>query len=194
MQNESNLKQSKTNISNSNLHKILIQNPDLLDFCEQTGILEKVNELLNLDTPESKTEARNLITETPFPEDFVKSETLIIGNGDVANYEHGLERVNETGVDGIMIGRGIFKDPWAFLPREPAQFLDTKQNRIKLLIEHISQWQATWGNTKHFPVLKKFVKMYINSFANSAELRAKFMEMSTAEQMLELCYAEIQKT
>ena len=43
-----------------------------------------------------------------------KSETLIIGNGDVADLTEARERVEETGADGIMLGRAIFGNPWLF--------------------------------------------------------------------------------
>jgi hypothetical protein len=175
------------------INPIFETHPDLLNFCQQTGILETVNELLDQGTDESRQQAKLLIEQTTFPAGFLKPETMIIGNGDVMNHDHGLEIAKEFGVDGIMIGRGIFKDPWAFLPREQAAILDTRENRIRLLEEHISNWQATWGDTKHFPVLKKFVKMYINGFPNSAELRAKFMEMSTPEEMLMLCNMELSR-
>ena len=42
------------------------------------------------------------------------SDTLIHGNGDVFSIEEGLKKVDESGVDGIMIGRGIFQNPWFF--------------------------------------------------------------------------------
>ena len=49
--------------------------------------------------------------------DEMKSETLIHGNGDVFTLEDGYSKAKEFGVDGIMIGRGIFQDPWFFNKR-----------------------------------------------------------------------------
>jgi hypothetical protein len=40
--------------------------------------------------------------------------TLIIGNGDVLSLDDAYKRVKETGVDGVMFGRGIFGNPWLF--------------------------------------------------------------------------------
>lgn len=171
------------------LHQILVTNTDLAEFCMKTGIFEIINQLLNQNTELSKNLAKKLISDTEFPINYKNPKTLIIGNGDVINYDHGLQLAKQTNVDGIMIGRGIFKDPWAFLDTEQTKVFDTKENRILLLKKHILEWQETWQDTKHFPVLKKFVKMYINGFPNSAQLRSKFMEMETAEQMLNLCEA-----
>ena len=188
--------------SNLNLHSIFSQNPDLLDFCIQTNILERVNSLLCQDTQESKNQAKQIIQNTDFPKDFYEQnfdqnttyQTLIIGNGDVINRDHGLQLAKESGVDGIMIGRGIFKDPWAFLSRDQAVLLDTKLARINLLLEHLLSWEKIWQGQKNFPAMKKFVKMYINGFEGAADLRGQFMELNTAEQMIILCQSELIKT
>ncbi len=188
--------------SNPNLHSIFAQNPDLLAFCSQTNILETVNYLLLQNTQESKDQAKQTIQNTDFPKDFYDRfynklyqnavhSTLIIGNGDVTNRDHGLELAKESGVDGIMIGRGIFKDPWAFLSRDKAKLLDTKQARINLLLEHLLSWEIVWQGQKNFPAMKKFVKMYINGFDGAADLRGQFMEINTAEQMILLCQKEL---
>lgn len=44
----------------------------------------------------------------------MKSSTVIIGNGDVASREDAQQKSQETGVDGVMIGRGVFHDPYLF--------------------------------------------------------------------------------
>jgi tRNA-dihydrouridine synthase len=43
-----------------------------------------------------------------------KDRTVIIGNGDVQSYQEGLDRIAETGADGVMVGRGAFGNPWFF--------------------------------------------------------------------------------
>ena len=48
----------------------------------------------------------------------IKPEIPFHGNGDVFSYENGLQRIAETGVDGVMIGRGIFHNPWFFNPEK----------------------------------------------------------------------------
>jgi hypothetical protein len=187
------------------MHQVFINNPDLLEFCQVTGIFDRIQNLLQADTDESKELVRQLILDTEFPEKLAISQglieevsidydtnwdiskTIIVGNGDVQNYDHGLELAKQSGVDGLMIGRGIFKDPWAFLPREEAVLLDTKLNRVLMLREHITQWVETWEDQKNFPSLKKFVKMYINNFEKAGELRGEFMEMTTAVEMLGKC-------
>jgi Dihydrouridine synthase (Dus) len=182
------------------LHSTLQNQPDLLEFCTQTKILDRINNWLLEGTEQSKQQARELIQNTSFPEQLANQtiedlypKTLIIGNGDVMNYDEGLTKAVESGVDGIMIGRGIFKDPWAFLPRETVKTLDTKKARLELLLEHLLGWEMIWQGQKNFAAMKKFVKMYINGFDGAAELRGQFMDLTTSSEMIILCQKELGK-
>uniref|UniRef100_UPI00321744C1 tRNA dihydrouridine synthase n=1 Tax=uncultured Draconibacterium sp. TaxID=1573823 RepID=UPI00321744C1 len=96
------------------------------------------------------------------------------GNGDVYSYERGLKRIEESGVDGIMIGRGIFQNPWFF---NPSKTEISKEERIEKLIQHTRLFEQTWGGIKNFNILKRFYKIYLNSFAGAAKLRADLMEV-----------------
>ncbi len=51
-----------------------------------------------------------------------------------------------------------------------------------LLLEHMWLWQDTWGNTKHFPILRKFFKVYANGFSGAQELRMRLMETQNPEE------------
>lgn len=104
----------------------------------------------------------------------IKPEIPLHGNGDVFSYEKGLQRIEETGVDGVMIGRGIFHNPWFFNPEKTEI---SKKERIKKLVEHTQLFEKTWSPNKNFNILKRFYKIYINGFEGAAKLRADLMEM-----------------
>jgi tRNA-dihydrouridine synthase len=110
-------------------------------------------------------------------------ETIIVGNGDVANRAEGLARVAESGVDGIMIGRGVFHDIFAFDP-EPKEH--DQEEMIEILLRHLNAYEQTWGETKPFNILKKFFKVYVNGWYGAAELRARLMETSTPAEVREI--------
>lgn len=85
----------------------------------------------------------------------LKSEALIIGNGDVKTLEEARNKCKEYGIDGIMIGRGIFENIYLFNERvNPA--LVTPEQKITLLIKHLQLFNKTWDDSKHFALMKKF--------------------------------------
>jgi len=105
----------------------------------------------------------------------MQSTTLIIGNGDVKSLSDAKQKVAAAGVDGAMIGRGIFENPYLFA--EHITLNDkTPQEKMHLLLDHMQLWQDTWGDTKHFPTLRKFFKVYANGFPGAQELRVQLME------------------
>lgn len=102
----------------------------------------------------------------------LKPHIPVHGNGDVFSYEQGLERMKETSVNGVMVGRGIFQNPWFF---NPEKVEITKEERIEKLVAHTKLFEQTWGGIKNFNILKRFYKIYLNSFLNAAKLRADLM-------------------
>lgn len=115
--------------------------------------------------------------------DEMKISTPIIGNGDVLSRKQALQLVEQYKVDGIMIGRGIFQNFWIFNPDVDPDAL-SKNDRLELLMHHIRLWDKTWGTTKDFNILKKFYKVYINTFDNASDLRMQLMQYTTAEETL----------
>jgi tRNA-dihydrouridine synthase len=110
---------------------------------------------------------------------------VIIGNGDIASLAEGRKKAEETGCDGVMIGRGVFTNPWIFSGRNVSEF--TPSDRIGLLKYHLDLFQETWGEGKHYPILKKYFKIYIQNFPGAADFRARLMattELSQANQIL----------
>ncbi len=111
----------------------------------------------------------------------LSSTTLIIGNGDIKSLNDGRQKAAEAGADGAMIGRGIFENPYLF--SETTSLSDkTPEEKMQLLLNHMHLWQATWGDSKHFPVLRKFFKVYANGFPGAQELRVQLMETQSPEE------------
>lgn len=110
--------------------------------------------------------------------------TLIFGNGDVLSLAEAKEKVEQYHLDGVMIGRGIFHNPWLFAGVDPAS--KTVKERLLLLEEHIRLYQQTWGSTKSFQILKKYFKIYLSDFDGASEMRQRFMETNSYDQALSL--------
>lgn len=117
-----------------------------------------------------------------------KAGILIIGNGDVMTYAEGITKAEQYGLDGIMVGRGVFSNPWFFNPSiNPTT--KTSKERVELLKRHITLFTELWGpltnlgQTKNFNTLKKFFKVYISGFNGAKELREQLMTMGTADKL-----------
>ncbi len=100
------------------------------------------------------------------------SGTLILGNGDVKTVAEGRRKCAETGCDGIMIGRGVFGNPWVFDETKASVTVRERLEAILLLTEIFA---STWGETKSFELLKKHFQAYIVGFPGARELRAELM-------------------
>jgi len=110
----------------------------------------------------------------------LKPHIPLHGNGDVFSYSDGLKKASETGANGVMIGRGIFQNPWFFNPEK----IDiSKEDRIEKLIQQTRLFEQTWGGIKNFNILKRFYKIYLNSFPGAAKLRADLMEVKNYEEV-----------
>lgn len=121
----------------------------------------------------------------------ISPDTIIIGNGDIKTRADALEKVKTTGVDGVMIGRGIFTDLWIF-SREKELAHVSRKERFETLLYHINLFEKTWGHTKDFNLLKKFYKVYIADYEGASEFRQKLMEIHTFEETKKVLEQEIQ--
>jgi nifR3 family TIM-barrel protein len=112
-------------------------------------------------------------------------QTLIIGNGDVASYDEGVEKVEQYGLDGIMVGRGIFHNPWLF-DRTVDPTSITVRERLEVLLRHVTLYHTTWGKRKNYQILKKYFKIYLQGFPGASEMRVQFMETKNADEAIQL--------
>lgn len=107
------------------------------------------------------------------------SKTLILGNGDVQNLLDAEIRVKETGADGVMIGRGIFGNPWLFDPNISREALPLTE-RLRVMVEHTKLFEERLGDIKSFAIMKKHYKAYASGFDGAKELRMIMMEQENS--------------
>ena len=116
------------------------------------------------------------------------SKTLIVGNGDVVDLSDAKAKAEETGCDGVMVGRAIFGNPWFFAenPRIPSS-----REKLKVLAEHIKLFDEFLGDVKNFAVMKKHFKAYVSGWSASPaggdgarDLRQKLMETRNAKEAI----------
>jgi tRNA-dihydrouridine synthase len=127
-----------------------------------------------------------LINKVREMRDSISPETLMVGNGDVKNYYHGKELAEKYKLDGVMIGRGIFDDPFAFSEKSPWPNY-TKGQKIALYKKQVKLFTETWkNNERRIETLNKFCKVYINGFDGAKESREKLMAAKSADELMML--------
>jgi tRNA-dihydrouridine synthase len=106
--------------------------------------------------------------------DRISPEVVIHGNGDIYDVSTGVDRIKESGVDGVMIGRGILKNPWFF---NDETFEINTEHKLDLLIEHSALYEETWKGVKNFAIMKRFFSMYANGFEGAPALRNELVRV-----------------
>ncbi|NTV41341.1 MAG: tRNA-dihydrouridine synthase [Candidatus Moranbacteria bacterium] len=108
---------------------------------------------------------------------------VIIGNGDVTSLKDGKEKNKKSGMDGIMIGRGIFGNPWFFNEEIDLKNISLAE-KFRTAIEHcrLFEKELSSQNIKGYHVMKKHFKAYVSEFEGAKELRVKLMETENADQ------------
>ncbi|HHY66262.1 MAG TPA: tRNA dihydrouridine synthase DusB [Alicyclobacillus sp.] len=122
----------------------------------------------------------------------------VIGNGDVSTPEAAAQMLQETGCDGVMIGRGALGNPWIF--RETVHYLKTGQKlpspgvdeRIRVCLRHLELLVEEKGPWIGVREMRKHAGWYIKGLPDAASMRQQLNEAETEEQMRSLLegYAE----
>jgi len=123
------------------------------------------------------------------------SSTLILGNGDVHDLRDAYDRVRETRVDGVLIGRGAQGDPWLFRDKDSVkQALRTNSafvidstpvslaERFDVIIEHSEHFENACSQSR-FMAMRKHLTWYCRNFRGAAEMRAQMTRANNAEQV-----------
>lgn len=116
------------------------------------------------------------------------SRTLVFGNGDVKDLAEGKRLALEVGADGVMIGRGIFGNPWFFDEKKKNVSVEEK---LRVMVEHTELFEEVFKNPdpdgprllKNFDVMKKHFKAYVNGWDGAKELRTKLIGTKNAAEV-----------
>lgn len=113
--------------------------------------------------------------------DRIAPDTMLTINGDIPDRQKGLELAEQYGIDGIMIGRGIFKNPFAF-EKEPREH--SSQELLDLLryqLDLHDQYQELVPRS--ISGLHRFFKIYVKGFPGAGELRNQLMHTKSTDEV-----------
>lgn len=112
--------------------------------------------------------------------DEVAPQTLLTINGDIPDRQKGMELATKYGIDGVMIGRGIFHNPFAF-EKEPSEH--TSKELLDLFRLHLELFEKYSNEeTQQFKSLRRFFKIYVRGIRGASELRHQLMSTETVDE------------
>jgi tRNA-dihydrouridine synthase B len=121
----------------------------------------------------------------------------VIGNGDINDPHMAMERMRESGVDGIMIGRAILGNPWlvsdirAMMEGRFPQGYPPAPERLRYAVHHYETMVAELGETRAVPQMRKHLGYYLKGFHGASELRERLMRTLTAPETVNVVHETI---
>ncbi len=102
----------------------------------------------------------------------------IIGNGDIKSRDDAIKMQEYSKVDGIMIGRAAFGNPWIFSDTKP-----NKDELLKIILEHIDLACKYKREDVAIKEMRKHISAYTKGLKNSSEIRAKINTLATRKEV-----------
>ena len=134
----------------------------------------------------SKVDAHfEIIPEIKKLRDEIAPQTLLTINGDIRDHQHGQELVEKYGIDGVMIGRGIFTNPFAFEAEPTQHSREELLGLLRLQLDLHDKYSLELGE-RRFEPLKRFFKIYVREFDGASELRDQLMHTKSTQEVREI--------
>ena len=116
----------------------------------------------------------------------------VIGNGDIVDEESALKMFEYTGVDGIMIGRGTFGNPWIFerikyyLETGEKLPLVTNEEKLRVIKKQIQLELDNKPEVTAIREMRKHIAWYTKNMPNSSEFRCEINKIEDKEQLVKI--------
>jgi tRNA-dihydrouridine synthase B len=123
----------------------------------------------------------------------------VIGNGDLADPYIAMDRMRESGVDGVMLGRATLGNPWlvsalrSLMEGEEPQATPDAADRLRYAVHHYQTMVQEWGEARAVPQMRKHLGYYLKGFNGASELRERVMRTLTAAETLHVVNATIER-
>lgn len=124
----------------------------------------------------------DLIPEIKKLRDEVAPNTLLTINGDIPDREAGMKLVEKYGVDGVMIGRGVFKNPYAFETEPKEHSSKELLDLFRLHLDLFDHYSIKEEEPRLFKPLRRFFKIYVRGIRGASDLRVQLMETESTDQ------------
>jgi tRNA-dihydrouridine synthase B len=113
-----------------------------------------------------------------------KTDTSILGNGDIKSIYEARAKCKEFNLDGVLIGRSALGNPWIFAGKNPQIKI-----RLKTAAEHSRLYEKIFKD-RHFLPMRKHLGWYCKGFPNASNFRQKIMQANNAKEVEEIIAKE----
>ena len=116
----------------------------------------------------------------------------VIGNGDICNGEQAQKRLNETGVDAVMIGRSLLGCPWLlhncanYVAGKKDVFIPSTDELREIVLEHLSFMENYFGTKNAVFVARKHIAWYASFRKGKASFREQVNQTSDMDDLKNL--------
>jgi len=104
----------------------------------------------------------------------ISEKTIVLGNGDVKSTQDAKAKMEEFGIDGVLIGRAALGSPWLFTGEDVSL-----ENKLKVAVEHAKKFEELFGENNFF-AMRKHLAWYAKGFARASDLRQQLVLCSSA--------------
>lgn len=111
-----------------------------------------------------------------------RAKLPIIGNGDIRSAAQAKQRLRETGVDAVMIGRGALRNPWIF---KECVSLSVQRVGLKLLNHYLNGLRENYDLRSTLILLRKFSSWLAFGYPGAAKFRKNIFECHTASEVMQ---------
>ena len=119
----------------------------------------------------------------------------VFANGDIVRYDDVREALDQSGADGVMIGRGACGRPW--FPANAIHFLATGERRadppletqMRIVLEHYEDMLVHYGVETGLRMARKHMGWYAKGFPGAADFRSNVMTLPDPEKVKDLVRA-----
>jgi tRNA-dihydrouridine synthase B len=136
-----------------------------------------------------------------------KTDTLILGNGDIHHLSQAAQRIRTTGVNGVLIGRASFGNPWLFqkkqemkrllqagievTPENLPDVLPSREERMLMALEH-ARVHAKLKGEDHFVELRKHMGWYLGHFPGAKRIRNELVRINSLADVERIIQAALE--
>jgi len=112
----------------------------------------------------------------------LRAKLPIIGNGDIRSAAQAKQRLQQTGVDAVMIGRGALRNPWIF---KECAGIPAERTSFELLTKYLNSLRENYDLRSTLIMLRKFSSWLVFGYPGAAKFRRNIFECNTASEVMQ---------